>query len=337
MPVLPRAQLEALIRRVSSGLSPAELVFAPHENWPCTPGTCLSQQLQQSHRETEHSPVVQISILDASFNPPTLAHLALASLPALAPSSPRDTAALRDFDARMLLLSVRNADKSPKPSDATYAQRLEMMIHLSKEVQPVQPERPQVFASDRSLLDDGTASNSNVAVVIIDEPTFVGKARILNSFLRERIASVASASQTLSPARPQDLPVPELTFIVGIDTLERILATRYYPSPEEMRLYLKQFMASAKLLCSRRIIPGALSEAPVDREKEVLALAQDYLDIAKLAVVDIDEEVEAYSSSEVRQRIGDGDASFWARMVPASIAEYIIRENLYLANTSTSP
>src|SRR4051794_37180912 len=60
-----------------------------------------------------------ILVLDSSFNPPTVAHRALALIPTgTAASEP---------DAMLLLLSVTNADKVPKSGDALPEQRLEMM------------------------------------------------------------------------------------------------------------------------------------------------------------------------------------------------------------------
>jgi len=289
----------------------------------------------------KNSPL-KISVLDSSFNPPTLAHLALASLSPDAycqstlPAGSADTPGVTSgFDARLLLLSVRNADKGLKPTDATYVQRLEMMIHLADAVVP------DSSSHNATNSDPHTAAESNVAVAIIDEPTFVGKERILTEFLRAHLASLAQSSSPESSARATALESPpqvaaELTFIVGMDTLERILAPRYYPSYADMRGSLKQFMSTSRLVCSRRIIPGQLSSAQVYKEKEIMALAKDYLDILRLTVVDIGEEIEAYSSSEVRKRVGERDASFWTRMVTPDIAKYIRLEGLYNDMSSTN-
>ncbi|KAI0685961.1 hypothetical protein BC835DRAFT_1381343 [Cytidiella melzeri] len=289
MPSLTPGQLETFLRRVKQGVSPIELVYTPHDMWPYLPGKSPTSPLR-------------ISVLDSSFNPPTRAHLALASLPPFpdSPASPNQY-----FDARLLLLSVRNADKSLKPTDATYAQRLEMMIRLAREVVPPSHE-------------DHT--DSNVAVAIIDEPTFVGKARVLDVFLRQRMISLSSP--------PSISSTPELTFLVGMDTLERILATRYYLSPSEMRADLMQLMATSRLICARRVMAGEPGEAQA-KEREVISLAGDYLDLQRLVIVDLDGDVESYSSSEVRRRIGEGSEQLWMKMVTSDIAEYIVAHGLY--------
>lgn len=332
-----RAQLDALISRIANGFSAVELVHTPHDYWPYPPygrptrPTNLQDQGLASFPEQPSN--LKISVLDSSFNPPTRAHLALASLP-IPSRNTHDKAIVRDFDARLLLLSVRNADKFLKPTDATYIQRLEMMMCLSREIRPVLLQQPEVLSSDYMNSDD--PSSGNVAVAIIDEPTFVGKARALSKFLHERTTSIARQATSMESPIPSTAPSEgfalarlDLTFIVGIDTLERILSPRYYPSPDEMRRYLKQFMASTQLLCCRRIVPGQISDAQTQREKEVLALAREYLDLSKLSIVDIDEELEAFSSSEVRQRICEGDTMGWRKMVTPSTAEYIGLEGLY--------
>ena len=86
----------ALLQRVQRGLSTLELVHTSHLRWPLptTPGPHLA-------------PTLHISVLDSSFNPPTNAHAALARAPL--------DALGEQPDATLLLLSVTNADKAPKP------------------------------------------------------------------------------------------------------------------------------------------------------------------------------------------------------------------------------
>ncbi|KIP11078.1 hypothetical protein PHLGIDRAFT_114979 [Phlebiopsis gigantea 11061_1 CR5-6] len=273
------AELDALIHRVRQGLSTVELVYTPHARWPLPP------------RDREPPRQLRVSVLDSSFNPPTLAHLALARL------SPPGA-----FNARLLLLSVRNADKSLKAGDATYAQRLQMMTLLAQE-----------------------ASADDAAVAIADEPTFVGKSRTLQAYLQHRLSALAPSAGV----RP---PVPELTFVVGIDTLERILAVRYYASEDNMRRALRGFLSpsgdASRLLCARRVTPDSL-ETSDDRERRVAAEVGKYLEPGCVEMVDIGGDVESYSSSEVRQRIAEGD-SLWTQMVPSPVAEYIRTQGLYV-------
>ncbi|KAJ1307300.1 hypothetical protein OPQ81_001410 [Rhizoctonia solani] len=119
------SRFQPAITRLLSGQSRFELVYRPSASWPS--GS-------------------QISVLDSSFNPPTKAHVALASQP----TGP---------DVRLLLFSVSNADKAPKGGDATSEQRLEMMVALAKGL------------------------GGDVGVGAVNEPTFVGKSTILRECL----------------------------------------------------------------------------------------------------------------------------------------------------------
>lgn len=130
---VPPNRFQDVIDKVTSGSSRFEIVYSTRPAWPLLPAT-----------ETTNGPL-QISVLDSSFNPPTLAHAALASLDHASPS------------ARLLLLSIRNSDKTLKPGDASPAQRLEMMV----------------------LLADELGGGGPVAVGTIDEPTFVGKSTVV--------------------------------------------------------------------------------------------------------------------------------------------------------------
>lgn len=313
---MPSSHLEGLIHRVRQGLSAVELVHLPHECWP------LPRHAADATRR------LKISILDSSFNPPTLAHLALASVPAPKRPDALDAGGHADFDARLLLLSVRNADKSLKPSDASYTQRLEMMILLAEEIAAQKSPRAE-YPGEEPLEDP------NVAVAIIDEPTFVGKSRILHEYLHSRLASFSSAgsrSSTPSLPGPLSVPKPEFTFVVGIDTLERILAVRYYSTEENMRRALDVFLGptgdDSRLVCARRVTPGSL-EMPDEREQRVAATVREYVEPDRVAMVDIGEKIESYSSSEVRERIAHAD-TIWTQMVTSSIAEYIKTQSLYL-------
>ena len=86
--------------------------------------------------------------------------------------------------------------------------------------------------SSESENSDDVEDNSNIAIAIIDEPTFIGKSTALLTFLRNRLAR--------SP-EPVPKPNPKLTFLVGLDTLERLFSPRYYPSEESMIRSLRHF------------------------------------------------------------------------------------------------
>ncbi|KAI9463237.1 Nucleotidylyl transferase [Lactarius psammicola] len=263
--------VSAAITRLQRGATKVEFIHKPYSGWPYPrPGP----------RALTGSPVAtgvsafRVAVLDSSFNPPTLAHRALSLLPAAA--SPTE--------ARLLLLSVRNADKTPRPGDASPSQRVEMMVRLACDV--------------------------NAAVALVDAPAFIHKAERLRTAL---------------PAGAQ------LAFIQGIDTLERFLAPRYYGdgSPEAMDAALRQFFApdgsDARVICARRAmeLPGP------HKETTTLEAAREWVRADRVSIADIDDELQTFSSSEVRAKVRARDDS-WCRIVPNYIAKYIEEQNLYL-------
>lgn len=324
---------ETLIHRLKTGTSNVELVYVPHDHWPFAE----PQSIKVAANGTRAQSRLRISVLDSSFNPPTLAHRALASVtlpPHLGSEDYPSSADEVDFDARLLLLSVRNADKALKPTDATYVQRLEMMVLLAKDMM-TKPTHESATSREATSVHE---EQGNVAVAIIDEPTFVGKSRILQDFLSLQSTSDSGAftpRQSESSLLPDaHAPRPQLTFVVGIDTLERILSPRYYSSEESMRDSLRQLLSpggdDSHLVCARRITPGLLVPEH-QREQTILRTAQEFLDPDRVTMIDIDETLQAYSSSEVRARIGSGTGdALWKNMVIGSVAEYVTKERLYV-------
>ena len=150
--------ISSAIERVQGKVIPAALVYTSHEKWPL-PST------QTLPRTSLH-----ISVLDSSFNPPTLAHLALANAAnAFSPPS--------DYDAKLLLLSIRNADKTVQEGDGTLSQRVNMMYLLATRIH-----------------HDSLSSPPNVAIGLLDEPTFITKSSTLRRFLGDRLTGLTSSA-----------------------------------------------------------------------------------------------------------------------------------------------
>lgn len=288
MSSISRASATALLNSVQRGLSPIELIHVPHANWP------LPRSRPLVPRETQRP--LQISVLDSSFNPPTLAHLALANAPR--PSIGGEVGG--EYDAKIYLLSVRNADKTLKPTDASYIQRLEMML----------------------LLAQDSKSSAEVAIGIVDEPTFVGKASKLLAFLQQRLSGLAFAP-----------PRPELTFLLGLDTLERLLAPRYYgASPSDPDAVAKMFASlhrffspehdNARVVCARRASSSSTEAA-------TLQLGERFLSDERIVLIDIGEAEQSYSSTAVRDALGRRDDHSWKALVSPGVREYISKAMLY--------
>ncbi|KAH9831563.1 Nucleotidylyl transferase [Rhodofomes roseus] len=327
------ASFASLIDRVRGGHSPVELVYASHPAWPHPP------------RPAPTHGTLRVAVLDSSFNPPSRAHLALANAPrpAFSDEDPSDGG---DYDAKLLLLSVRNADKQLAPGDAAHTQRLAMMILLARAVLRVPSAAVLLPSSDGA--PGGPAApgvpHDNVAVAIIDEPTFVGKSSVLLSYLRHRLSappaslsapphpeSTPISQPPVAPASP-DVPRPQLTFLVGTDTLERLFAPRYYPSPVAMQTALRRFLSAhpagddARVVCARR----ALASPEADPEEDKLKAAiREIAEEGRVLLVDIPEELRAVSSTAIRRDVRSGDA--WRAMVSPAVAEYVVEHDLYRA------
>src|SRR6266852_4984577 len=267
--------ITSALNRLKAGSTQVEFIHKPHIRWPHPqpklPNRHSSPGPGSIATASDSGLRVPVTVLDSSFNPPTLAHRALTLLPVA--SSPTDV--------RLLLLSVRNADKVPRPGDASPVQRVEMMVHLAHEV--------------------------DAAVGLVDAPAFVHKAEILRSAL---------------PAGTQ------LTFVQGIDTLERFLAPRYYSdgSITAMHAALRRFFShdgdNSRIICARRVVELGDPQG----ESAIFEAAREWVEANRINVVDIDNSLQTFSSSEVRAKVRAKDSS-WRQMVPNGIAEYIEEHN----------
>ena len=295
MDALSTAGCRSLISAVQGQPGLVKFSYISSNSWPLR--SCAADI--SPHDPGPNSSTVRIAVLDSSFNPPTLAHLALASSPY--PSYESNSLDIQ-YDARLLLLSVRNADKTIKAGDAKYEQRLEMMHLLA-----------QALQSD--------FSTNNVAVAVIDEPTFVRKSSALLRVIRERLLSLQMSSPTI-----------ELTFLVGFDTLERLFAPRYYPDASEEAMFaaLHKWLniqaeggEGAKVVCAYRI-----SEHEQSKVQKALPAAEIFVQAGRISYISLPLDIVKLSSSDVRRLSSSGDDN-WRRMVPSSIAKYVMEYKLY--------
>jgi nicotinamide-nucleotide adenylyltransferase len=319
-----------LLQKVQRHESPVELVYTSHERWPCPRLPIYPQRKLDT---------IRISVLDSSFNPPTCAHLALANsrppqytVKSGLTGSALESAAELDYDAKLLMLSVRNADKTLKSGDATYEQRLEMMYLLSKDMS----------ASVSQLCKNTSDSaHANVAIAIVDEPTFVGKAVVLRQFLHARISGLYYPPATaldgiaISPTSDEiSIPDPRLVFLLGFDTLVRLLSPRYYASEVAMMDALRLFFSPAGDNCyvvyARRKLAELGHMVQEEVEAKTLFAAKEFVESERVALISIGaDSVEQTSSTQVRTKVALKDET-WRGLVTPSIANYIVQNSLYV-------
>lgn len=159
-------------------------------------------------------------ILDSSFNPPSLAHMQMA------------TSALRDVRKQgqdegtasegncrlLLLLAVNNADKAPKP--ATFEHRLLMMHKFAGDIQKTWRDTTKTTEQNGQPEDD-------------DLPVDIGLTT--HPFFHEKSAAIATSPEYSfsSPSNPSSSSEPhsEQIVLAGFDTLIRIFNPKYYEPP----------------------------------------------------------------------------------------------------------
>ncbi|QRV89529.1 protein phosphatase inhibitor domain-containing protein [Ceratobasidium sp. AG-Ba] len=212
---------------------------------------------------------------------------------------------LTSGSTRFELVYASSPDKKPKPGDATPAQKLEMMVSLADEL--------------------AARDNRGVAVAALNEPIFVKKSTLLLEHL--------STEDTK----------PELAFQMGWDTIVRVFAPRYYPSPESMLDSFKHFFGVEKstIICARRPSgPAPSASSPTsstipadtltDEESEFLSspYVAPFYNERKIKLVDLDPRVHGISSSGVRGGTIE-DAEKWC---PEGIVKYIQEHKLYFWN-----
>jgi nicotinamide-nucleotide adenylyltransferase len=248
---------------------------------------------------SSHPPRI-IYILDSSFNPPTLAHLRIATSALLTDSKTSPSP-----KRLLLLLATQNADKAAKP--APFEHRLAMM---------------QLFASDliSSLSPPEAEALPGIAVdiAVTKLPYFIDK----------------SAAIEESGEYPNDAQQVHLT---GFDTLIRILDPKYY-DPEKKLSVLDPFFEKNRLRVTYRTDDDWGSETAQDEYLDELVKGRRDVEGGKSEwVTDGRIEMceggkdgeEVISSTKVRTASKQGDRDVLARLITKGVADWILAEGLY--------
>ncbi|RUS18371.1 hypothetical protein BC937DRAFT_88831 [Endogone sp. FLAS-F59071] len=238
----------------------------------------------------------RIAILDASFNPPTLAHRALlfSTLAAAAPPA--------DFDAALLLFSITNADK--QLHGAGVLERVMMMEIIARGMAAVS------FDSDSSTSFVSRAMK-NLAVGITKHARFLDKAESILSWHRTQ--------------HPPSSPPLDLHFIMGLDTILRLFSPRYY-APTPVAQALQPFFARSRVVWANRAGIG-------DEEAEQFWQSEDVAQFAdRVMRVQIGEDMEAVSSTKAREAVAEGKWEEVERLV-GDVTDFVKGEGLYRGNT----
>ncbi|KAH8901988.1 Nucleotidylyl transferase [Coniochaeta sp. PMI_546] len=279
------------------------------------------------------SPPARLVVLDSSFNPPSAAHLRMATDAVLAElKSDQTTEAGRV--RLLLLLAVKNADKAAKP--AAFEQRLAMMWAFAKDVRRTLEE---------SSGQEDTSSSDGVPIDV---------ALSTQPFFHEKSAAIAE-SEFYKPSSQEEggklnrkIEEPEQVILAGYDTLIRIFDPKYYGSPNEAAevssagetpIYkaLDPFFKRARLQVTMRTDDewGSKDEqtSHVERllhgdELEKIGGSKEWA--KRIVIIDSRKEGEpVVSSTLARDAAKAQDWSRLERLVPPEVKKWIEREKLY--------
>ena len=274
---IARDELKVRLDQATKNAAPFTLLYAPTA-WPrCTNGS--------TSKSNPH-----IAILDSSFNPPHLAHEAIASstFPSHPPSNPPIPDAANPYTTRLLLFSLRNVDKTTKATDASLLQRFEMMTFLADQVE--------------------RNTGQGVGIGLLNEPTFAGKAEIVRDWL----------------AKEKDIQEVQLSFLVGTDTLIRCFEPKYYP--KGMHETLDPFFETSYVVSAQRgedETSRGVEEGVLDRPE-----VQNWVKGGRVRLRGAFKEGrEEVSSTTIRNAIQRGEGL--QGLARQDIEDYIKQEGLY--------
>ncbi|KAB5582252.1 hypothetical protein GE09DRAFT_1074247 [Coniochaeta sp. 2T2.1] len=297
-----------------------------------SPAQLLNHRILANPLPSPFPPVVappeKLVVLDSSFNPPSAAHLRMASDAVLFELKNAGTDDKEREKVRLLLLlAVKNADKAAKP--APFEQRLAMMWAFARDV--------------RTSLEETEQGGVNIDVALSTQP-----------FFHEKSAAIA-ASGFYRPGEDRGgkegdgkEAETEQVVLVGYDTLIRILDPKYYgPSGNEteagsageapIRKALDPFFKRARLRVTMRTNDewGGKDEqtAYVERllkGEELEKIGGDKAWAKRIELVHGRKEGEVVVSSTLaREAAKKKDWNRLEELVPGEVKKWIEREGLY--------
>lgn len=263
----------------------------------------------RSINPTETQPAT-LYILDSSFNPPSIAHLTLAT------SALKDHALYGNGPYRLLLLfSTHNADKAPNSS--SFVQRLALMTAFAEDI-------------SQSLKKGTSSASASLAEITID----VGLTK--EPYYTDKSAAITETKPPIYPKKPIHV------HLVGYDTLIRLCNPKYYPKHDPPLSALKPFFdARHKLRVTQR---PANSNDESSNEFGSVEEQQKYLQdlrrgryeregfnsdwVDSINMVQVDDGV-GISSTRVRKAAKEGRWEEVGQLCTPSVAAWIKAQGLY--------
>ncbi|KAF2275237.1 Nucleotidylyl transferase [Westerdykella ornata] len=268
------------------------------------------------------APPKTLYILDSSFNPPSKAHLALAT------SAIRHPAASDERPFRLLLLfSTHNADKAPSP--ASFEQRMVLMTLLAEDLSEALKEKAQL------KLESGNAHTEEAGNISID----IGLTK--EPYYTDKSTAIAHSSPPAYPSNPVHV------HLVGYDTLIRFCNPKYYQNYNPPLSALTPFFeAGHKLRVTQRPYDANDASSTAfgtveDQHKYLQELKDGKLEeegFKKAWAHRIDmvpaEEGIGISSTRVRRAAKEEDWELVRRLCTEGVAAWVQSEGLYAEDAS---
>ncbi|KAI9680498.1 MAG: hypothetical protein M1817_003938 [Caeruleum heppii] len=249
---------------------------------------------------TNSPPPRTLYVLDSSFNPPTLAHLRIAT------SAITEDKAIEPKKL-LLLLATQNADKAPKP--ASFEHRLGLMTALAHDILSHLTSVPS--KSPAPAIDIGVTT----------QPYFHDKASAISSF-----PPFAASDSTPSPTQ---------VHLIGFDTLIRIFDPKYYP-PSHTLDPIAPLLNQHRLRVTYRTDSEWGRDEEQKRYVDDIAQGKREQDGGKRDWAQRIDLVEGrtdgqdpISSTRVREAIQLSEMSALRKLVPHQVCEYVCSHRLY--------
>lgn len=277
-PVARAQALRDALEHVERGES-WRVVYTTHEHGPHLTGS---------------SPA-HIAVLDASFNPPTRAHAALASLPRTS-SQP--------FDALLLIFSVRNADKGRgRAGDASPIERLEMIELLAHELE---------------------AQHQQVVVALVDEPLVFAKSSLVHAHMHlsvpYRLYWLVGSDTLTRVFHPR---------YYSSEAHLEACCERFFDTQGSRMICAERSAASVQ----GTIATTATEASDAWQLVHAPGPARTWYERGAIELRRIDTDAAQLSSTAVRRLLHeaspDGKRSHLCTMVPESIADYLVSHAMY--------
>lgn len=293
-------------------------------------------------------PPKTLFILDSSFNPPSIAHAALAQSAFLddcnSSSQQQHQKKEHEFPHRLLLLfAVTNADKIAAP--ASFEHRLAMMTCFARDLQDFfaslkEKRQGQEQEQEQEQKKDGDEQQRfhhqpmAIDIGVTKYPFYTDKSRAIES----------EQGQKFYPTHPRHI------HLLGYDTLTRIFTAKYYIQQQqqfdppfaalqpyfdkgyELRVTLRPDSTSSSSSSSveKEDQKTSFLQTLTDPQGEMQKNGAQALWARQIEFVSPQDAEMGVSSTRIREAVGKGEWEVVRELCTPRVARWVEREGLYL-------